>query len=73
MRRTFRLIRPTASGDGPRPNSSRAVTKGISPAGSHYFPAFPYTSYQHAKIEDVRDLFAYLKTLATGVRQGARS
>src|SRR5580704_14630686 len=41
-----------------------AVTKGISPAGFHYFPAFPYPSYQHAKIEDVRDLFAYLKTLA---------
>jgi len=29
----------------------------------HYFPAFPYASYQHAKVEDVRDLFAYLKTL----------
>jgi mono/diheme cytochrome c family protein len=41
-----------------------AVTQGISPAGFHYFPAFPYTSYQHAKVEDVRDLFAYLKTLA---------
>ena len=41
-----------------------AVTKGTSPAGTHYFPAFPYASYQHARIEDVRDLFAYLKTLA---------
>jgi len=41
-----------------------AVTKGISPDGAHYFPAFPYPSYQHAKLEDVRDLFAYLKTLA---------
>jgi mono/diheme cytochrome c family protein len=41
----------------------RAVTRGVSPAGFHYFPAFPYTSYQHAKIDDVRDLFAYLKTL----------
>jgi len=40
-----------------------AVTRGISPAGFHYFPAFPYTSYQHAKVDDVRDLFAYLKTL----------
>src|ERR1700729_278309 len=40
-----------------------AVTKGTSPAGFHYFPAFPYTSYAHAKIEDIRDLFAYLKTL----------
>src|SRR5450631_2403206 len=41
-----------------------AVTKGVSPAGFHYFPAFPYTSYQHARISDIRDLFAYLKTLA---------
>ncbi len=40
-----------------------ALTKGISPEGKHYFPAFPYTSYQNAKAKDVRDLFAYLKTL----------
>lgn len=40
-----------------------AVTKGTSPSGQHYFPAFPYTSYTHAKVEDVRDLFAYIKTL----------
>jgi mono/diheme cytochrome c family protein len=40
-----------------------AVTRGVSPEGAHYFPAFPYTSYQRAKREDVRDLFAYLKTL----------
>jgi mono/diheme cytochrome c family protein len=41
-----------------------AVTRGISPAGAHYFPAFPYTSYQHVRPEDIRDLYAYLKTLA---------
>src|SRR6202790_887129 len=41
-----------------------AVTKGISPAGFHYFPAFAYTSYQHAKLTDVRDLVAYMKALA---------
>ena len=29
----------------------------------HLFPAFPYTSYQHMQLGDVRDLFAYLKTL----------
>jgi len=40
-----------------------AVKKGISPEGEHYFPAFPYTSYSHATVQDVRDLFAYLKTL----------
>jgi mono/diheme cytochrome c family protein len=41
-----------------------AVTQGISPAGFHYFPAFPYTSYGHARVTDIRDLFAYLGTLA---------
>jgi mono/diheme cytochrome c family protein len=40
-----------------------AVMKGVSPGGTHYFPAFPYTSYSHATVRDVRDLFAYLKTL----------
>ena len=40
-----------------------AMTKGTSPDGRHYFPAFPYTSYQRMRIEDVRDLFAHLKTL----------
>jgi len=40
-----------------------AVLKGTSPRGEHYFPAFPYPSYQHAALGDVRDLFAFLKTL----------
>ncbi|WP_426419330.1 c-type cytochrome [Bradyrhizobium genosp. A] len=40
-----------------------ALMRGISPEGMHYFPAFPYTSYHIAKVDDVRDLFAYLKTL----------
>jgi len=41
-----------------------AVTRGVSPDGAHYFPAFPYTTYAHARVSDIRDLFAYLKTLA---------
>jgi len=40
-----------------------AMMKGTSPSGQHLYPAFPYGSYQHMKIEDVRDLFAFLKTL----------
>lgn len=40
-----------------------AMTKGTSPQGQHYFPAFPYTSYQRMGTGDVRDLFAYIKTL----------
>jgi mono/diheme cytochrome c family protein len=40
-----------------------AMVKGTSPAGEHLFPAFPYTSYQRMNFDDLRDLFAYLKTL----------
>jgi mono/diheme cytochrome c family protein len=40
-----------------------AMLKGTSPDGSHYYPVFPYTSYQHMRLDDVRDLFAYIKTL----------
>ena len=40
-----------------------AMTKGTSPVGEHLYPAFPYTSYQRMKFDDLRDLFAYLKTL----------
>ena len=40
-----------------------AMTKGTSPAGEHLYPAFPYNSYQHMRLADLRDLFAYLKSL----------
>jgi mono/diheme cytochrome c family protein len=40
-----------------------AMVKGTSPSGEHLYPAFPYTSYQHMRLDDLRDLFAYLKTL----------
>jgi mono/diheme cytochrome c family protein len=40
-----------------------AMVKGTSPTGEHLFPAFPYTSYQRMSLDDLRDLFAYLKTL----------
>ncbi len=39
------------------------MTEGVSPSGEHLYPAFPYTSYQHMRTDDLRDLFAYLKTL----------
>lgn len=31
--------------------------------GSHYYPAFPYTSYQRMRLTDLLDLKAYLDTL----------
>ena len=40
-----------------------AMVKGVSPDGRHYYPAFPYVSYQRMTYPDLRDLFAYLKTL----------
>jgi len=40
-----------------------AMVKGTSLAGEHLFPAFPYTSYQRMTLDDIRDLFAYLKAL----------
>lgn len=40
-----------------------ALKAGVAPDGSHYYPAFPYTSYAGMTNEDVRDLFAYMKSL----------
>ncbi|MCC6779358.1 MAG: cytochrome c [Hyphomicrobiales bacterium] len=40
-----------------------AMREGTSPDGRHYYPAFPYGSYRQMRLEDIRDLFAYLKTL----------
>jgi len=40
-----------------------AMINGTSPDGRHYYPAFPYTSYQRMKTDDLRDLFAHIKTL----------
>lgn len=42
---------------------ANAVTRGVSPNGSHYYPAFPYGSYRQAKLVDVLDLKAYMDTL----------
>ena len=40
-----------------------AMLRGTSPSGTHYYPAFPYTSYHLLGMSDIRDLFAHLKTL----------
>ncbi|NBJ10813.1 c-type cytochrome [Microvirga arsenatis] len=41
----------------------RAMREGVSPDGRHYYPAFPYTSYQRMSPEDLSDLFAFMLTL----------
>lgn len=40
-----------------------AMLRGVSPAGEHYYPAFPYGSYTRMKPGDVADLHAFLITL----------
>jgi mono/diheme cytochrome c family protein len=40
-----------------------AMTRGLSPRGRHYFPAFPYASFRLMKVEDLLDLLAYLMSL----------
>lgn len=42
---------------------ANAMTRGVSPGGSHYFPVFPYPSYIRADLQDVADLHAFLMTL----------
>lgn len=40
-----------------------AMVKGTSPDGRHYYPAFPYASYQKMRYGDLIDLKAFLDTL----------
>ena len=42
---------------------ANALLSGVSPAGQHYYPAFPYTSYQRMQPADIADLIAFLGTL----------
>jgi mono/diheme cytochrome c family protein len=51
-------------GEWSEANFVTALWKGTSPWGKNLFPAFPYTSYQNMALADMRDLFAYLKTLS---------
>jgi mono/diheme cytochrome c family protein len=36
-----------------------AVQRGVSPDGQHYYPAFPYTAYAQASLQDIADLWAF--------------
>jgi len=40
-----------------------AMLRGVGRNGEHLYPSFPYTSYQRMTVDDVRDLFAFIKTL----------
>lgn len=45
-----------------------AMRQGVRPDGAHYFPAFPYPSFTRITDGDLRDLWAYLRTLAPDSR-----
>ena len=45
------------------PQFANAVMRGVSPDGAHYYPAFPYASYVRADVQDIADLWAYMRTL----------
>jgi mono/diheme cytochrome c family protein len=51
-------------GEWSEANFVTALWKGTSPWGKNLFPAVPCTSYQNMALADMRDLFAYLKTLS---------
>ena len=41
----------------------RAMRSGVRPDGAVYFPAFPYPSFTKIRDNDLRDLWAYLRTI----------
>src|SRR5579859_2520062 len=41
----------------------RALREGIAADGTHLYPAFPYTAYTKVTDQDVRAIYAYLRTL----------
>ncbi len=46
----------------------RAMREGIGPGGVHYYPAFPFPSFTKITDPDLRDLWAYLRTLPPSAR-----
>ena len=46
----------------------RAMREGVRPDGAAYFPAFPYPSFTNISDGDLRDLWAYLRTLPQSSR-----
>ncbi len=42
---------------------ANSMLRGVSPEGSHLYPAFPYASYGRMKLSDVADLYAFMRTL----------
>ena len=50
-----------------------AMMRGVSPSGSHYYPAFPYTSYQRMSYSDLLDPEGVYGYAAGGEIRSSRS
>jgi mono/diheme cytochrome c family protein len=48
-----------------------AMVEGVGRKGEHLFPAFPYTSYRRMRVDDLRDLFAHMRTLPSNATPSA--
>jgi len=46
----------------------RAMREGRRPDGAHYYPSFPYPSFTKIADADLRDLWAYLRSLSPSAR-----
>lgn len=46
----------------------RALSHGERPDGANYFPAFPYTAFTGMAEQDIRDLWAYLRSIPPNPR-----
>ena len=42
---------------------ANAMLRGVGRQGEHLYPSFPYASYQRMALSDVRDLYAFMRTL----------
>ena len=55
--------RETGIGGWSLADFTQAMTQGLRPDGNHYYPAFPYTSYNRMNDQAIADLKAYLDTV----------
>ena len=53
----------TGIGDWSADDFRRAMIEGETPAGSHYYPVFPYRWYTGMSAQDLADLWAYLQSV----------
>ena len=55
--------RETGIGEWSAEDFRRAMIEGRTPAGSHYYPVFPYRWYTGMSDQDVADMWAYLQSV----------